>query len=192
MTHNTREEWLVAAVEALGRDIFAPLEIAVPPVRVSVGWPGGSGKKSSVIGQCWKTTQSDDKVAQVFISPSLVDRPAVLETLVHELIHAVDDCESGHKGEFVRMAKRVGLTGKMTSTVAGEELAAQLVPIAETLGEYPHAKLSAGNGVEGPKKQGTRMIKVICPDDGYTLRTTKKWIEVGVPTCPCGTEMEVA
>ncbi len=38
-------------------------------------------------------------------------------------------------------------------------------------------------------KQGTRMLKVICPADGYTIRTTNKWLQVGFPTCPCGTVM---
>lgn len=43
-----------------------------------------------------------------------------------------------------------------------------------------------------PKKQSTRMLKVICPGCGYTVRTTQKWIDIGLPTCPCGEEMEVA
>jgi hypothetical protein len=48
----------------------------------------------------------------------------------------------------------------------------------------------------GPKKQGTRMIKVQCSSEcecgGYVVRTTAKWIEVGMPVCPFGTVMEVA
>ena len=35
-------------------------------------------------------------------------------------------------------------------------------------------------------------MKVTCPNDGYLLRTTAKWLELGVPTCFCGTEMEVS
>jgi len=35
------------------------------------------------------------------------------------------------------------------------------------------------------------MLKVSCPADGYTVRTTAKWIAVGFPTCPCGTEMTI-
>jgi len=34
------------------------------------------------------------------------------------------------------------------------------------------------------------MIKVVCPEDGYIVRTTAKWLEVGMPSCPCGTQME--
>ncbi len=40
---STREEWLVAAIEALGKTVFADADVELPPVRVSVGWPGGRG-----------------------------------------------------------------------------------------------------------------------------------------------------
>ncbi|MFG3715839.1 hypothetical protein [Micromonospora sp. NPDC047730] len=192
----TREAWLVGAVNAL-RPLFAEHTVTLPTVRVSVGWPGVSSRKglTKVIGQCWASFTTADKTPQVFISPALADAGQVLETLVHELIHAWDDCKSGHKGDFAKLAKRVGLTGKMTATVAGDDLKAKLAEIAAQLGEYPHAKLSAGvRDGQGEKKQTTRMLKVECPDSGYTARTTRKWLdEVGAPICPCHKrEMSVA
>jgi hypothetical protein len=33
------------------------------------------------------------------------------------------------------------------------------------------------------------MIKLVCPETGYTVRTTKKWLALGVPTSPAGCEM---
>lgn len=36
------------------------------------------------------------------------------------------------------------------------------------------------------------MLKLVCPEDGYTVRTTRKWLEVGQPSCPCGLELEEA
>lgn len=180
----TREAWLNRAVEALREHVFIPAGEHVPPVRVSVGWPKGGRK---VIGQCWKTDAAEDEVSQVFISPVLKDMAEVLETLVHELVHAVDNCESGHRGEFKRIAVEVGLEGKMTATHAGAELLATLMEVAEELGEYPHAALTPA--LSGVKKQSTRMLKVECPDDGYIVRTTQKWLDIGTPTCPCGTEM---
>jgi hypothetical protein len=41
-----------------------------------------------------------------------------------------------------------------------------------------------------PGVQGTRMLKVECPDCGYTLRTTRKWLDTGLPSCPAGNEMQ--
>lgn len=49
-----------------------------------------------------------------------------------------------------------------------------------------------GIAAAGVAKQSTRMLKVECGSCGYTLRTTAKWLEVGTPTCPCGTLMDAA
>lgn len=183
----TREEWLIAAVAALDAVVFANHDIDLPPVRVSVGWPGGRGRKDMVIGQCWKSVAATDEVPQLFISPVLDDAARVLDVLAHELIHAVDDCTSGHRGAFARIAKAIGLEGKMTATVAGPELAGLLAGIVEEIGAYPHAALSNAVPADGPKKQGTRMLKAECPEgSGYNVRLTQKWLdEVGAPICPC-------
>ena len=188
----TREEWLVAAVAAL-TPLFEELGETVPAVRVSVGWPGGNGRKNSVIGQCWATGASADKVAQLFISPVLDDAVRVLDVLTHELVHAVDDCQSGHKGRFAKIAKALGLEGKMTATVAGEDLKAKLEGIVGELGEYPHAALANAQGADGPKKQTTRMMKVECAEgSGYKARMTRQWLEeFGAPICPCHEERMV-
>jgi hypothetical protein len=76
----------------------------------------------------------------------------------------------------------------MTATVAGPVLREWIESKIEALGEMPYGSLN----LDGRKKQSTRMIKVECVDCGYTLRTTQKWIAVGVPTCCCGGEMGVA
>lgn len=34
------------------------------------------------------------------------------------------------------------------------------------------------------KKKGTYLIKCECPDCGYVVRTTAKWLELGDPICP--------
>lgn len=189
-TVSTREAWLLAGVAALA-PIFEEAGETLPAVRVSVGFPGGRGKKGNVIGQCWATSASEDEVAQVFIHPSLTDVVVILATLAHEIVHAVDDCASGHRGRFAKIAKAIGLEGPMTATHAGETLKARLEEIARDLGDFPHAALIAGGASSGPKKQTTRMLKVECPADGYIVRTTAKWLEVGLPSCPCGETMEV-
>lgn len=51
-------------------------------------------------------------------------------------------------------------------------------------GREPHGALSP---TTRDKVQGTRMLKALCPVDGYTMRLTRKWIdELGWPVCPCG------
>lgn len=193
----TREQWLELAVLKL-RPLFAEIDVELPNVRVSVGWPskGGTRSKGKVIGQCWKSVVAADQTCQLFISPILGDDPVqLLGVLAHELIHAWDDCDSGHKGAFAKTAKALGLTGKMTATTVDpeSELHERLCGLLEQLGQYPHAPINYEELelIGGEKKQGTRMLKLLAECCGYTARTTQKWIDVGLPSCPCGNEMEV-
>ena len=184
-TDTNRETWLLAAVEAL-RPMFTAIEATIPAVKVSCGFPKSKGR-ANVIGQCWSTLACEEAVSQVFISPEIDSTDQVLSTLVHELVHAVDDCQSGHKGAFGKMARALGLEGKLTATVAGDDLAVALKVIQDDLGDYPHSALGLVSSAN--PKQGTRMLKVECPADGYVVRTTAKWLAMGLPTCPCGEEM---
>ena len=196
--HTTREEWLQAAIVAL-RPMFAALGHQIPEVRVSVGFPGGRNARKTVIGQCWNPAASADGVGQIFISPILGDVAEVLETLAHELVHAVNHAngESGHGKEFAAIAKPLGFLAPMTSTPANEVLKANLRAIAALLGEYPHAALTPE--LAGVKKQGTRQLLVVCaeadpladPKTIYKVRMTRQWLDsVGSPICPChGLEM---
>ncbi len=180
----TREQWLNSAVNLMAPMFTREADVTLPDVRVSVGWPGGRGRKNTTIGQCWSGRTATDGVAQIFISPVLADPVKVLSTLAHELVHAAVGTEHGHKAPFAKVAKSIGLTGKMTATVAGESLVLVLEQYAMMLGEYPHAALNPGDN--GVKKQTTRMLKAECPTTGYTVRLTRKWIdEYGYPMCPC-------
>lgn len=197
--YETREAWLLAATEAL-----APLfDCDVPPARVSVGWPGGRGPKATVRGQCWGSTASADKVGAIFISPVLDEPIVILAVLAHEMCHLVDDCQSKHRGNFIRLARAIGLEGpKWTTAKPGDELLKLLIDIEADLGHYPHAKMAAPGTAGGDPKQGTRMMKMSCTrvecathdlakGEGYIARTTRKWLdEYGAPNCPsCGWEL---
>lgn len=185
-----REDWLTRAALPLINLIEESTELRMGKrkVVVSCGWPGGRSV-NKVIGQCWPTATGKG-VAQMFISPKLVKVDQILETLLHELIHAADDCEHGHKGPFVKACRAVGLEGKPTATFAGDELRKKLKKIASIMGPYPHKGVTPGLKI---KTQGTRMLKLEAVECcGYVVRTTQKWIDEGLPSCPCGNEMEVA
>lgn len=210
--HDTREAWLREAVEQLGHLFHEATGQALPPVQVSVGWPGGRGDRSNVIGQCWHKDAARDGKHHIFISPVLDEAPRVLDVLAHELVHALDGNESGHKGRFAQWAKAIGLTGRMTATVASDDLARDLARlVAWRLGAYPHGALGAGRLVsgkpgepgtpEGPGKGGgrshppqtTRMLKATCgcDPDPYILRLTRKQAERGMPRCGLCSEVMV-
>lgn len=188
-TVETREAWLNRAAAQISDRVL--YEYDVPALRVSVGWPGGRSNRNRTIGQCWSRGASEDGVNEIFISPmrGAADTLDVLGTLAHEMIHAIDDCESNHRGEFARMAKAVGFGPKLTqSGYRSEELNALLGEIAEFVGPFPHAALNTvGGGSETPKKQTTRMLKVQCINEtGYIIRMTQSQIdEHGTPFCGC-------
>ena len=183
-----REQWLQDAVEQLGPVFKQRTGLGLPDVHVSVGWPStrGLSAKRRTVGQCWPTQEHG---AQIFISPLLDDAFDVLAVLVHELVHALHP-DSGHRGDFVASARSMGLVKPWTATSAGEDLEPVLTNLIGELGEFPHSKIEPGSPKLKP--QTTRMRKIECPEDGYTVRTTSKWLDIGLPTCPCGTEMEVS
>jgi len=185
-----RETWLRRAVEIMAPYVAERAGIDVPAgLWVSVGFPvtgARSGSRNQRIGECHYATT--DGVPAVFIHPELADGGRVLDVLLHEAIHAALPVGTGHGTPFTRAVRACGLAGKPTATVVdeGSELADTIETWLATLGEYPHAAVSTANR----KKQTTRMLKVFCPDDGYTVRTTRTWLEsMGTPSCPCGTVM---
>ncbi len=183
-----REEWLNLACKELKKRVFEKKDIKWNEscsIKVSCGWPTSKAlsKANRTIGQCHKSDQSEGYHNEIFISPCLNMASQILEVMVHEMIHALDDCESKHGGFFAKTAKHIGLEGRATHTHAGEALLMCLNTITSELGPYPHSKLEPK---PREKKQTTRMLKATCPNCGYVIRTTRQWIEKGLPTCPCG------
>ena len=183
-----REQWLNECIEKLRPD-FQQLGNPLPEkIRASCSWPSKSGlaNKKRRIGEAWSSKNSADQSCEVFISPVLKDPIEVSATLVHELVHCAVGVEQGHKGKFPTIAKSLGLEGKMTATTAGETLTGRLREMTGAIGPYPHAELTHSNA---PKKQGCRLLKVVC-ECGCVVRMTRKWLdEVGPPTCGCGDAM---
>jgi hypothetical protein len=107
----TREAWLLAAIELL-RPLFLEKGYNLPRVRVSCGIPATS-RRGSAVGQCWPSSATDDGANEIYISPVYADPVEVLDTLVHELVHAVDDCRHRHGPEYKAIALKMGLQGKM-------------------------------------------------------------------------------
>lgn len=173
-----REAWLHAAADQL-RPLFAAKGYTLPDCKISCGF-ASTGVRSGHIGQCWSRRSSPEGMNQIFISPALEDPVEVLDTLVHELVHAVDDCQHKHGKEFKKMALRLGLKGPMRSAGAGPELKAKLQALAQGLGAYPHARLSVpGKAAPRPPRPRAR-----CDQCGYEVPMLKKFLHVGPPMCP--------
>lgn len=210
--YGTREEWLHAAIEEF-RPWFEDEGESLPErLRVTVGWMS-VGVTKVVIGETWVPDVSGDHTTEVFINPLMDDPLRVLDILLHELVHAAG--KRGHKKDFKDLAVAVGLEGPMTATTATPELRQSLEGMVKwRLGRYPHKSLDPWSAVpkpgapgetlppvyrkpsDRPKSQKARLFKVTCVGDHgdqgvYTVRVTRKWIAVGLPTCPDGHAMEV-
>jgi len=174
----TREQWLKEAILAL-TPLFKEKGYAVPKCHVSCGFASTDAKRGH-IGQCWSTKASADKVNQIFISPGLSDSVEVLDTLMHELVHAVDDCQNKHGPVFKKMALKLGMKGPMRSAGAGPELKVKLEQLVASLGTYPHAKLNV------PRKVIDRRPRprAKCFECGFTVPMLKAFMHYGPPICP--------
>jgi hypothetical protein len=182
-TFKHREAWLHAVADRL-RQIFAAQGATIPTkIRLTCGLPSArafSAKKQS-LGQCWSDENSADGHIEIMVSPVLDDPMRVAGVLAHELVHATVGVQFGHRGPFATLAKAIGLEGKMTATTEGDAFKQAVAPILDAIGPYPHAELSKTNR----KRQGTRLLKLLCPTCPYTVRITRKWLdEVGPPACP--------
>jgi hypothetical protein len=106
-------------------------------------------------------------------------------------------CAENHAaGTFGKLARGIGLEGKLTATHAGEALKARLNAIADALGEYPHAALRP---TMNEKKQTTRLLKAQCSECGCVIRITRKWVDEAeghgslvcpMPQCECAMDVE--
>ena len=172
-----RENWLTEAAQFILDDKIEPLMNGrdyPAPYRISIGYPPRSRGNSKVIATCIKSEASAGGFSELFVSPKLGESIPILEALAHELVHYSDDCASGHRHHFARVARKIGLIGKLTSTSANPDLIKYLESIIETLGEIPH---DAINLEVAKPRQTTRMIKLICHRCSFNFRASQTQID---------------
>lgn len=189
--HETREGWLLAGAKLLDKQFFDGNGYTLPKkLACSCGFPRGA--KGKAIGQCWGTVHSTDGTANMFICPTQDDAVQVLGILLHELIHAWNDCKDGHKGPFKKLVKEFGLAGKATATYVDEnsELFAKISHIASELGPYPHKKMVP---VKKTTERGSMggWLRLTSPnDEKYKVLISPKQLEEhGAPVDPWGDKM---
>jgi predicted Zn-ribbon and HTH transcriptional regulator len=153
---DTREAWLLRAIEHL-RPIFSTKGHSISQTcMVSCGF-ASTGTRSHHIGQCLSTKSSGNGTNQIFISPTLVEPFDVLDTLVHELVHAVDDCAHKHGKEFKKIALSLGMVGPMRSARARCKKCGYEVPMFRKFLSY------------GPP---------LCPKDKIEMSPLGDWDEI--------------
>ena len=201
MTKLNREQWLTRMASHLKLLFEINGYEFKRGFRVSCGLPskGAFNRKGRVIGECWASDCSKEGINEIFISPTQAESLEVAAILAHEMVHAYDDCKNGHRKPFRDVAKAIGLAGPMRSTHASMCLDNYIQAGIESMriGPYPHEEMD----YKPKKTDGTRLIKVYCPNSmcdyywenkekPYSVRMSRTCIEYGYPKCGvCATTM---
>ena len=148
--HQTREAWLHHVAQCMGR-LFEKFGAPLPAqLRIAIGFTS-SGRRSRNIGECWDNQCSEDRHFEIFIRPDLSESKDLLPMQVaailgHELVHAAVGVATRHGKEFRRVARGIGLVGRMAATTAGPEFEQAMRPILEAAGPLPHGRLQLAIG----------------------------------------------
>jgi hypothetical protein len=179
----TREQWLAAFMRYAAEEFKARGHDIPNNIRASIGFPS-NGVRGKAIGECWSDTASEDGHFEIFVSPVLNSASRIADVVTHEMCHAATPGD-GHGKKFGKVARSMGLEGKLTATTAGEEWHAWADAVLAKLGPLPGAALRADFRTKR-KVQGTRLIKATCPACELTLRITRKWYNeaMGELMCP--------
>lgn len=186
-TFKTREEWLKRAVRIL-RPLLRKADITMRP-RWQVSMSLASTRKA--IGQCWyEGSSSSGRTANILICPTLGDPVEVLDTLLHEMIHAALPYGVHHGPKFVRACKAIGMTqNKPTSAAACPALRSELARVAAFLGPFPHDAMVVKTGGKRGTKGGYWPFFQSPVDERYRVQVSERSLkEYGPPVCPISGE----
>lgn len=202
---------LIPAITESNRLLVAAVQhfaLSVDPARILVTIQ--SKGRRNALGWFWHSRWSPEKskdkkefLHEINLSAEYLREHNMGETLLHELAHAenhhcgiqdTDKTGRRHNKKFKSMAECVGLKVTKSGSLGfaftdldarGEEF---LDKIQFDRNVYTMCRIVETKA----SKQGTRLLKIECPECGYVVRTTQKWLDVGLPVCPCGSEMGAA
>lgn len=200
---------LIVEAERVLRSAVTYFKLKVPADKIVVTIQS-KGRKSAV-GWFWQRrwTQAAEKgqggdsrlLHEINMSAEYLKTHNMGELLLHELAHAenchndVQDCAGRvHNKKFKVMAEALGLEVKERDSSVGYgytdlgEGAKVFLEKCAFRRELFELHRPGKSGVKA-KVPGSRMLKAECPKCGYVARITRTWLDVGLPTCPCGKEM---
>lgn len=177
-------------------------------VKVVYGIGHQQGLRGVTYFNKWKNGEDQVDLVEV-CAFGQSDWTQVAGTTIHELAHVIAGPMAGHGKEWkdackelgLRVPKAVGhtyrLSGfepKIRQAITATALPTDGTPMSIAsqlgiLGMLPKEKpCSVGIGTRGGTSRGigsgSRLKKCECPDCGYTVRVTQKWIDIGLPICP--------
>lgn len=107
----TREQWAEAIAAALREPLS---ELGIEPtgrprqVRIAL-----APLRGALLGLCYGSQKSvNGDTNLITISTDQGSALELVHTVLHELLHAYDDCKSGHRGRWKRWAEIIGMKAK--------------------------------------------------------------------------------
>jgi len=130
-------------------------------------------KGNHALGLCYSTTASTGNKRVIEVDRETDDLWITIDTVAHEVTHAVLDEGLGHKGLFVELVKDLfKLGGNPSSTVPTEEMKDLFYDFLVENGGYPHVAFRPTH-----TKQTTRMVKCWCTSWECPASTEKSLLE---------------
>ncbi len=183
-------------------------------IKVAYG-AGSPGTRGITFYSKWKNGTGDPLP---FVEICAFGEESTLQlcgTTLHELGHVLAGMGNGHGSVWHECCARLGLTGisaagtvyawdmieeglrKKLKALKAPDDGAPCEPLMNRFGRTVAVKgCTAGVGTKGGKSRGpgsgSRLIKVLCGECGYTARVSQKWIDKpGPPHCPVHGAMDV-
>jgi len=130
-------------------------------------------KGNHALGLCYSTTASTGNKRVIEVDRETDDLWITIDTVAHEVTHAVLDEGLGHKGLFVELVKDLfKLGGNPSSTIPTEEMKDLFYDFLVENGGYPHVAFRPTH-----TKQTTRMVKCWCTSLECPASTEKSLLE---------------
>lgn len=137
----TSNEWLTVCADKIISEIITPFykPRSDMKIRVTIG--------QIKIDMCCISYASDEGFNEIIICTDKKNSLQILQSLTHQCIHAVDDCENGHSGLFSDIFNGIGMVGefnglgmasKKTGFNVSKELKAKLSTYIKQYGEFTH------------------------------------------------------
>jgi len=192
---------IIVESERLLREAIRHFDLKIDPGELVVTIQTAS--RSRAVGwfyaNSWRNGQKEP-IHEINLTAETLKEDDVAHTLLHELAHAenkkrgIQDCSESqnHNKHFRLMAETLGLRVEDRDKRLGYGIT-HLGPRAEAFLKKLSFKrqllVIARLPSSKEAKPGSRLVKLECKC-GYTVRTTQHWIDVGLPSCPTGHELE--
>lgn len=154
----TREAWCLRILDVLTRELrgLGIEMVGDRQVRVAV-----TPLPASKLGLCHSSNGSGDgRTNFIDVSTVQADPAELVHTLLHELLHAFDDLQSGHRNRWKRWAAAVGIeaVGHKRSPVATRMIERALAEVGIPAAHVTSVRRRATAGSAVPSQ-----VRVRCP-----------------------------